>query len=270
VILFEKSSELYNIGRILRFYDKQIPNFDRSKIGMVLDVLRVMKSILYSLFIIPLLISAQVEPVEQDSTVIQYIYVEGDSIPKTAIDLNEVLVLNKLDFKSKKDRIRYLILRRKTIKVYPYAKLAADRLTTLNERLESLDKDYQKRRYAKKIQKYIEDEFSTELKKLTKTEGQILVKLIHRQTGHTTFDLIKELRSGWRAFWFNTTANLFDISLKEEFDPMNVEEDFLIEDILERAFQNEQLERQKPAIDFDFYDLSDKWRHNTASTQTKD
>lgn len=217
-----------------------------------------------------MLVLAQDEPVEQDSTIVHYIYVEGDSIPKIAIDLDEVLVLNKLEFKSKDDRIRYLILRRKTLKVYPYAKLAADRLTTLNERLDKLDKNYQKRQYSKKIQKYIEDEFSAELKKLTKTEGQILVKLIHRQTGHTTFDLIKELRSGWRAFWFNTTANLFSISLKEEFDPMNVEEDFLIEDILERAFQKQQLERQKPSIDFDFYDLTDKWRHANASTQTKE
>ncbi|TXD84730.1 DUF4294 domain-containing protein [Subsaximicrobium wynnwilliamsii] len=229
-----------------------------------------MKAILYILLILPMLVVAQVDPEAQDSTMVQYIYVEGDSIPKTAIDLSEVLVLSKLDFNSKDERIRYLILRRKTLKVYPYAKLAADRLTTLNERLERLDKNYEKRRYAKKIQKYIEDEFSAELKKLTKTEGQILVKLIHRQTGNTTFDLIKELRSGWRAFWFNTTANLFDISLKEEFDPMLVEEDFLIEDILERAFQQRLLERQKPAVKFDFYDLSDKWRHNTAATKTKD
>ena len=67
------------------------------------------------------------------------------------------------------------------------------------------------------VQKYIEEEFSAELKKLTRTEGQILIKLIHRQTGHTTFALIKELKSGWRAFWFNNTARLFDINLKKVF-----------------------------------------------------
>jgi len=107
------------------------------------------------------------------------------------------------------------------------------------------------------------------LKKLTRTEGQILVKLIHRQTGKTTFELIKELRSGWRAFWFNSTANLFDISLKREFNPMDVKEDFFIEDILERAFQNRQLKRQDPAIEFDYYDLSDKWLNNKATAETK-
>ncbi|MEM6517657.1 MAG: DUF4294 domain-containing protein [Bacteroidota bacterium] len=227
-----------------------------------------MRTFLVVVIIFPLSLLAQV-PIEQDSTITKYILIDGDSVPKAAIDLNEVLILNKLKFESKDERIRYLILRRKTLKVYPYAKLAADRLTTLNERLETLDNKRAKKRYAKKIQRYIEDEFSAELKKLTKTEGQILVKLIHRQTGSTTFELIKELRNGWRAFWFNTTANLFDISLKEEFNPMLVEEDYLIEDILERAFQSRKLERQQPAIDFDFYDLTDKWRNKTVSTETK-
>jgi hypothetical protein len=202
---------------------------------------------------------AQTNPVEQDSTEVQYIIVEGDSIPKTAIELGEVIILQKLEFESKKDQIKYLILKRKTIKVYPYAKLAAERLVVLNERLETLEKKSQKKKYSKQIQKFIEDEFSAELKKLTRTEGQILIKLIHRQTGRTTFELIKELRNGWRAFWFNNTAKLFDISLKREFNPMEIKEDFLIEDILERAFQNGRLERQKPAIDFDFYDLTEKW-----------
>lgn len=225
-----------------------------------------MKYLIYSFLLFPCFVLAQVNPVQQDTTTVEYYYIEGDSIPKTMIDLDEVLILNQLKFDSKEDRIRYLILKRKTLKVYPYAKLAADRLTELNARLATLEKKRDKKKYAKKIQKYIEDEFSAELKKLTRTEGQILVKLIHRQTGKTTFELIKELRSGWRAFWFNNTAKLFDISLKREFNPMEVEEDFLIEDILERAFQSRQLERQKPAIKFDFYDLTDKW----LNSKTKD
>jgi uncharacterized membrane protein YheB (UPF0754 family) len=129
----------------------------------------------------------------------------------------------------------------------------------LNERLERLDKNYEKRRYAKKIQKYIEDEFSAELKKLTKTEGQILVKLIHRQTGNTTFDLIKELRSGWRAFWYNTTAKMFKINLKEEYHPESLHEDYLIEDILQRAFAANQLVRQESVLDYDYSSLTNKW-----------
>jgi hypothetical protein len=185
-----------------------------------------MKQLLYIILCFPLLLTAQKEREKQDSTDVQYILMDGDSIPKTAIDLDEVLLLHKLKFTSKEDRITYLILKRKTLKVYPYAKLAADRLTTLNERLLTLESKRSQKKYAKIIQRYIEDEFSAELKKLTRTEGQILVKLIHRQTGKTTFGLIKELRSGWRAFWFNTTASMFDISLKEEFNPMDVKEDF--------------------------------------------
>ena len=218
-----------------------------------------MKFLTYIFVLVPFVLLAQVEPVAQDSTEYQYYYIDGDSIPVSVIDLDAVVVLNKLQFDSKEDRIRYLILKRKTIKVYPYAKLAAERLVELNSRLETLDRKSDKRRYARIIQKYIEDEFSAELKKLTRTEGQILVKLIHRQTGKTTFDLIKELRSGWRAFWFNNTARLFDISLKEEFNPLAVNEDYLIEDILERAFQKGQLERQKSAFPIDYFDLTNKW-----------
>lgn len=225
-----------------------------------------MKYLSYILTIFPLLIFAQVNKVEQDSTEYEYIIVKGDSIPITAINLDEVRLLHKLKFDSREDRKRYLILRRKTIKVYPYAKLAAERLKTLNERLDKMKRRRDKKRYAKRIQKYIEGEFSEKLKKLTRTEGQILIKLIHRQTGKTTFELIKELRNGWRAFWFNNTAWLFDISLKRKFDPMNEKEDYLIEDVLQRNFQSGRLERQKTALDIDFYDLTEKWLNLSSET----
>jgi len=132
-------------------------------------------------------------------------------------------------------------------------------LIVLTKELDAINRPRKKKKHAKKAQKYIEEKFSGELKKLTKTEGQILVKLIHRQTGRTAFDLIKELRSGWRAFWFNNTANLFSISLKREFNPGNEKEDYLIEDILQRNFQSGRLVEQKPAIDFDFFELTQKW-----------
>ncbi|WP_341217224.1 DUF4294 domain-containing protein [uncultured Wocania sp.] len=213
----------------------------------------------YIFTLFPILAMAQISDVVQDSTAVEYIIIEGDSIPRTSIDLDEVMLLHKLKFDSKKDRIRYLILRRKTIKVYPYAKMAAERLDSMNKRLASIEKKRHKKKYAKRVQKYIEGEFSDELKKLTRTEGQILVKLIHRQTGETAFNLVKELRNGWRAFWYNTTASMFDISLKREFDPLNEKEDYLIEDILQRNFQSGRLERQKSKIEFDFYDLTNKW-----------
>ncbi|QRM90547.1 DUF4294 domain-containing protein [Lacinutrix sp. WUR7] len=218
-----------------------------------------MKHILYLFILFPALLFSQIKEVQQDTTDYEYIIVKGDSTATSSIDLEEVMLLNKLKFNTLADRKRYLIIKRKTIKVYPYAKLAAERLETMQERMDGIERKSLKKKYARRVQKYIEEEFSEELKKLTRTEGQILVKLIHRQTGKTAFDLIKELRSGWRAFWFNSTASLFDISLKREFDPENEKEDFLIEDVLQRNFQNGILEKQEPAVSFDFYALSDKW-----------
>jgi hypothetical protein len=194
-----------------------------------------------------------------DSTETFYYIIEGDSIPREFIDLDEVILLNKIEFNSKEDRRRYLILRRKTRKVYPYAKMASERLITMTERLKTVKKKNERKRYTKRVQKYIEEEFSEKLKKLTRTEGQILVKLIHRQTGRTAFDLVKELRTGWRAFWYNTTANMFNISIKEQYQPFDVKEDYLIEDILERSFQDNILERQKPAFKIDYLDLTSHW-----------
>lgn len=203
------------------------------------------------------------QEVKNDSTESFYYVIAGDSIPREFIDLEEVVLLNKLEFNSKEDRRRYLILRRKTRKVYPYAKLASERLTTMTERLKTIEKKRNRRKYTKRIQKYIEEEFSEKLKKLTRTEGQILVKLIHRQTGRTAFALVKELRTGWRAFWYNTTASMFDISIKEEYKPFEIKEDYLIEDILERSFQANLLVRQKPAFEIDYLELTSHW--NTKS-----
>jgi hypothetical protein len=205
----------------------------------------------------------------QDSIPEHFIKIEGDSLFSTQIELKEVELLPKLKFKDNFERRRYLILRRKTLKVYPYANLAAERLQTLNERLKKLKRNSDKKAYSKKIQKYIEEEFSAELKKLTRTEGQILVKLINRQTGTTTFELIKNLRNGWRAFWYNTTASMFDISLKVEYNPIENEEDYLIEDILLRNFENSKIEGLKTALDFDFFEAHKKWSKKKLNESTK-
>tara|TARA_B100001167_G_scaffold191098_1_gene160396 strand:- start:54460 stop:55155 length:696 start_codon:yes stop_codon:yes gene_type:complete len=206
-------------------------------------------------------LSAQTTPpeVETDSVEPVYFYVEGDTIARSAIFLDDVVVLSRLKFSDNNARRRYLILRRKTRKVWPYAKLAGERLVELNERLDSMQSKRDKKRYTKIIQRYVETEFKEELKKLTRTEGQILVKLMYRQTGQTTFELIKNYRSGLKAFLLNTTASFFDISLKEIYDPVNVEEDYLIEDILQRSFQDKILEPQDPAIELNFLELTNKW-----------
>ncbi len=163
-----------------------------------------------------------------------YYKFEGDSITKKEFELSEVTVYNELSFNNSDERIKYLILRRKTLKVYPYATLAAERLTKLNDRLNNLKKRSKRKRYTRIIEKYIQKEFTDELKKLTRTEGQILVKLIHRETGKNTYELLKELRNGFRAFSYNLIAKAFDISLKKEYDPKISREDYFIEDILRK------------------------------------
>lgn len=193
----------------------------------------------------------------------EYMVIDQDSTWVTEVELDEVIILPKLRFESRDDFRSYLILKRKTKKVWPYAKLASERFETLNQRLENIESERGKHKYTKIIQRYVEEEFTEELKKLTKTEGQILVKLIHRQTGETTFDLVKDLRSGWRAFWYNTTANFFNISLKEEYNPSAVREDFYVEDILQREFQSGSLESQAPKIDIKFMELLNKWQKDS-------
>ena len=210
-------------------------------------------------FWFPFFLFGQTIPVKKDTISENYLIVIGDTITNNSIHLNEIYILPKLKFNSTKSRRRYLILKRKTLKVYPYAKLAAERLESLNKRMASLKSKRKRKKYTHMVQKYIEDEFADTLKKFTITEGQILIKLIHRQTGQTAFELIKYLRNGWRAFWYNNTARLFNMSLKLPFDPINIEEDFLIEDILQRLFQTEQLEYQKSYNEFNLYELSKKW-----------
>jgi hypothetical protein len=222
--------------------------------------------LLLALYFSTAFVFGQVKEQPLDSVAEKLIIIEGDSIVQSSIALDEVYVFSKLKFSTYNDKLRYYILRRKTIKVYPYAKLAAERLSELNDSLANIKKKRKRKKYTKQVQKYIEGEFSDELKKLTRTEGQILIKLIYRQTGKTTFDLVKELRSGWRAFWYSTTAKMFKISLKEEYNPSVVQEDYLIEDILQRAFAASRLERQKSALEFDYMDLENKW----STTQKKE
>jgi len=219
------------------------------------------KSVYFLLFIFLVIdVKGQVEEQPLDSITEKMIIIAGDSILQSSIPLEEAYIFGRLNFSSYKEKLRYYILRRKTHKVYPYAKLAAERLVELNDSLTKIKKTRKRKKYTKEVQKYIEGEFSDELKKLTRTEGQILVKLIYRQTGTTAFDLVKELRSGWRAFWYNTTAKLFKISIKEEFHPEDIEEDYLIEDILQRAFAAGKLERQESVLDYNYADLSNKWK----------
>ena len=179
----------------------------------------------------------------------QPIYIiEGDTLANPYVDLGEVIVLPSLKFDSYNDYLTYYRLRKRTLKVYPYAKMASERLVVLNDRLSKIKRNRARKRYTKRVERYLEGEFKDELKRLTRSEGRILVKLIHRETGQTTHGLIKKLRSGWRAFVYQTTAKLFDIDLKTTYNPTDDEEDALIEGILLRAFADGTLHQSQEKI----------------------
>ena len=164
-----------------------------------------------------------------------YFKIEGDSVFKKEIDLKEVVVYKPVIFADNQERLDYFVLKRKVLKVYPYAKMASERLAKLNDRLDKIKSKRKKKKYTKMLEKFLQEELTAELKKLTRTEGQILVKLIYRETGLTAFSLVRELRNGFRAFTYNTIAKVFKISLKEEYDPLKVREDLFIEDILRNS-----------------------------------
>lgn len=191
-----------------------------------------------------------------------FFVIEGDTIINSSIELKEVVVFQPLRFKNYEEAKRYVILRERTYRVYPYAKIASDRLNVLTDRLEKIKSKRKRRVYLKRIENFIYDEFEQELKKLSRSQGRILIKLVHRQTGETTHNLVKELRNGWRAFLYQSTASLFKLSLKDIYDPETVYEDYLIEDILQRAFSEDRLERQDTALDYDLDSLYNYWKEN--------
>ena len=193
-----------------------------------------MKRVLVLLIFFSLKIYSQENPI--------YV-IEGDTLKNQFISLEEVVVIPELKFYSYKDYVDYYNLKRKTIKVYPYARLASERLLKLNKRLNGIKSKRGKRKYTKRVEKFLEQEFKEELKKLTKSEGRILIKLIHRETGSTAYSLVKTLRTGWKAFIYQTTAKMFEIDLKKEYNPSNNPEDYKIENIVLREFANSSLNK---------------------------
>ncbi len=215
------------------------------------------KQYLFFLFLFSTLISSSQQI--DDDTATDYIRIEGDTIVKGSIGLNEVLLLPRRPFKNSEEIRKYLILKRKTIKVYPYSVMASRRLKSLNNRLLVIKTKRERRRYTRMVQKFLEDELTPELSKLTKSEGQILIKLIYRQTGITTYNLVKNLRNGVKAFLYNTTARFFDLNLKTEFNPEIILDDYYIEDIIQRSVRDNLIEYNEPKNKYDLFKLKTLW-----------
>ena len=213
------------------------------------------KSFGFLLLFLPMLLFSQ-NP-KKESALDELYIIKNDSL---TIPLDEVIILDKRSFKSTKEKRYYYWYYKKVKKAYPFARIASDTLVEINKELEGIRSKRKRKKKIKKIQEYMEGEFSEQLKKLTRTEGRILIKLIHRQTGETMYELIKEYRSGWKAFWYNSTANMFRLSLKKEYQPDIDSLDFIIEDILQRSFINGTLEKQESKIDIDYFQLMHQYK----------
>ena len=212
------------------------------------------KKLLILIVLLPFCLQAQKNMNEKDSD--DFFIIRNDSL---TIPLDEVIVIDKRSFESDKARRYYFWYYKKVQRAYPFATLASEKLTEINKDLEGIKSKRKRKKHIKEIQKYMEGEFADQLKKLTRTEGRILIKLVHRQTGETMYDLIREYRSGWKAFWYNSSAQMFRLSLKKEYHPEEIPLDFIIEDILRRSYINGTLENQEPALEIDYLELLDQW-----------
>jgi hypothetical protein len=216
--------------------------------------MKLLKIIVFFLFVS---FAVQAQEIKKDTVQMGYVLTENDTILGDTIQLPEIVIeRHKM---SDEDKKQFQLLQKRVYITYPYARVAAERLTSLNRGMEKFTNKKDKKRYFKIVEDYLSNEFEARLKKLSKKQGQILVKLIDRQTGTTTYDLIKNLKSGWKAFLSNTTASMFDIDLKLKYQPFEVNEDYLIETILVRGFESGRLRNQTPAQPIDFDKLVDTW-----------
>ena len=167
---------------------------------------------------------------QEKKTIADFEVVDHDTIFLS--DLPEVEILA---FKSKEDRATYFILKRRVLKVYPYAIVAKKKLNEIKLALDTIPKRRKRKRYTKEVTKWVKEEYTDRLKNLTMNEGKILVKLIYRETHTTSYEIVKSYRGRFNAFFWQTMARLWDNNLKAKYDPVNIKEDMLIEHILIQA-----------------------------------
>ena len=184
-------------------------------------------SILITLFSIKS-VYAQVDLGKNDTLIVRAVVVEGDTIPFAYLPI--VNIYSERIFKSKRAQIKYTKLRRDVIKVWPYAKLAGVKFKQLEKELSMTNDKRVQKALVDKTEKEIMDKFEAELKKLTVTQGRILIKLIDRQTGNTSYKVLQDLKGNLNAFFWQSLARLFGSNLKSHYDPLG--EDAEIEKII--------------------------------------
>ncbi|MCO6494121.1 MAG: DUF4294 domain-containing protein [Bacteroidetes bacterium] len=150
-----------------------------------------------------------------DAVKIGYEVVDGDTIP---VYLYNDVYLQSLQ--SPEEIKRYKKLVRDVKVALPYAKLAAFRLQMMEDNLSMIKSKRARKKYISECEKAVKEEFMSDLKNLTVTQGKILLKLIHRETGKTTWEILKTYSGTLEPLFWNTMANLYGASTKETFDPV--------------------------------------------------
>lgn len=149
-----------------------------------------------------------------------------------------------LTFRTDMEKKYYFWLRKRVRDVWPYVKTAVEEYNALTDTAQYLSKR-ERRIFIKNRKKELADEFEKKLKEMSLSRGQILVKLIYRETDKTAYDIIRELRGGFNAFFWNSAGGAYNLDLKSEFDPYKTREDLYIEVILQKDFRSGRLEKIK-------------------------
>lgn len=135
------------------------------------------------------------------------------------IPLREVVVFPEMKFKNERERRNYTKLVRDVKRTYPYAQLIYETLIETYEYMETLPDDEARQNHLKQMEKELFKQYKPELKKLTFSQGKLLLKLINRQCNQSSYNLLKAYLGSFRAGFWNIFASLFGASLKTTYDP---------------------------------------------------
>lgn len=163
--------------------------------------------------------------------------IDGENV----VVMDELMLKNKPRFNNQLDQNYYYFLNKKLNRVYPLFLTALEQYEDIQDEMQTLDKTSQKK-YVTQRQNDLANQYEIQLRDLTTTEGRVFAKLMNRATGKTVYDIIKELRGGWSAFWWNVKGNIADVSLKEPYDPHVNRSDEFIESLLQSNWNSGYLQ----------------------------
>ena len=152
----------------------------------------------------------------------------GDTIP--CVQLRTVYIFRPLKFKNEKERQEYYRLIRNVKKVYPISKEINQAIIETYEYLQTLPNEKARQKHIKRVEKGLKEQYTPRMKKLSFTQGKLLIKLIDRQSNSTSYELVKAFMGPFKAGFYQTFAALFGASLKKEYDPQG--EDKLTERVV--------------------------------------